>query len=342
MMSFLRKFLLSVGGFALVVVLLGLLLPSSAHIEREIVVEAPRATVFGLVNDFRQINKWSLWRNDDPNARFEIAGPPRGVDASMSWEGSIVGQGRQVITESIPYERVSSRLELGSRPPATRTFVLTDDERGTLVTRSFDTEFGLNLVNRFLGLTLKRTVGEDFERGLASLKTMAESMPRSDFSAVEIEHVTIEATDIALLPVSSEPEPGAIAKAMRDAYFDILGFIDRNGLQEAGSAISISRGFSGSRIRFDAAIPVYGATADSPRDGPGVRVSRSYTGPVIRVRHIGPYRTLGSTHDKIAAYLAALGIQRNGNAWESYVSDPTRVDEAELLTYVYYPIRDAD
>ena len=42
---------------------------------------------------------------------------------------------------------------------------------------------------------------------------------------------------------------------------------------------------------------------------------------------------------KIAAYLAALGIKRNGDAWESYVSDPTKVAEADLLTYVYYPIR---
>jgi effector-binding domain-containing protein len=44
------------------------------------------------------------------------------------------------------------------------------------------------------------------------------------------------------------------------------------------------------------------------------------------------------THGKIAAYLAALGIERAGDAWESYVSDPTRVPESELLTYIYYPI----
>ena len=48
--------------------------------------------------------------------------------------------------------------------------------------------------------------------------------------------------------------------------------------------------------------------------------------------------TLGATHRKIAAYLAALGIERAGDAWESYVSDPTKVPESELLTYVYYPI----
>ena len=35
----------------------------------------------------------------------------------------------------------------------------------------------------------------------------------------------------------------------------------------------------------------------------------------------------------------ALGIERNGAVWESYVSDPRHVAEGDLLTYVYYPIK---
>jgi effector-binding domain-containing protein len=42
---------------------------------------------------------------------------------------------------------------------------------------------------------------------------------------------------------------------------------------------------------------------------------------------------------KIAAYLAALGLERNGDPWEIYISDPTRVPEPQLLTDVYYPVR---
>ena len=45
------------------------------------------------------------------------------------------------------------------------------------------------------------------------------------------------------------------------------------------------------------------------------------------------------THRKVAAYLAALGLQRDGDPWETYISDPTRVPEPDLLTDVYYPIR---
>jgi effector-binding domain-containing protein len=69
-----------------------------------------------------------------------------------------------------------------------------------------------------------------------------------------------------------------------------------------------------------------------------VRLGQSYGGPAIRVAHTGPYGGLARTHEKIAAYLAAYGIERNGDAWESYESDPARTPESDLLTYVYYPV----
>ena len=126
---------------------------------------------------------------------------------------------------------------------------------------------------------------------------------------------------------------------MGDAYFEILNFIDAAGLEDAGAPLSITRSFSGANLVFDAAIPIRGDIEAAASSESGVQLGQTYSGTVIRARHIGPYRTLATTHRKISAYLAALGIDRNGDAWESYVSDPTKVAESELLTYVYYPIR---
>ena len=103
--------------------------------------------------------------------------------------------------------------------------------------------------------------------------------------------------------------------------------------------LSITRTFSGSALVFDSAIPVRGISDETPTEDGGVKLGSTYGGPVIRVRHTGSYRDLASTHRKITAYLAALGIERNGDPWESYVSDPGKTPEKELLTYVYYPIR---
>ena len=115
---------------------------------------------------------------------------------------------------------------------------------------------------------------------------------------------------------------------MANAYFEVLSFIDAHNLVEAGAPIAITRPFSGAERVFDAAIPVDGLTGETPRDGATVRIGKTYAGPVVRASHNGSYRRLAETHRKVAAYMAALGLERNGDAWEAYVNDPASATRA--------------
>ncbi len=126
---------------------------------------------------------------------------------------------------------------------------------------------------------------------------------------------------------------------MGAAYFRILSFIDAVGLEVAGPPLSILRGFSGAELVFDAAIPIRGVADSASLEDTSIELGHTFEGAVIRVKHVGPYRTLAETHRKISAYIAAYGIERDGAAWESYISDPSNVPEKDLLTYVYYPIK---
>lgn len=323
----------------MLVFLVGLFLPSRQVIERETVIDTHAATVFALLNDFKQVRKWSPMLDGDPNARIDISGPPRGAGASITWDGHIIGQGRQTIVESVPYESIAVQFEFFDRAPAQASFNLASRDGTTHIVWRQEIDYGFNLAGRYLGLMQDAIIGPDQEEGLQRLRELAESLPRADFSDIDIEQIVVESSNIAYLRTTSIPEAAAISEAMGEAYFSVLRFIDEHGLDDAGAPLSITRTFSGSELVFDAAIPVRGLTDATPRSGETVKIGKTYAGPVIRVKHIGPYRTLGRTHDKIAAYLAALGIERNGDAWETYISDPTRTDESELLTYVYYPIR---
>lgn len=334
-----KKILAASAGIALLVIVVGMILPSRARVERDILIDTHAATIFALLNDFRQVSKWSPMLEGDPNAQIDISGQPRGVDASIYWNGHIIGRGRQTIIESVPYERITVQFELGDQAPATVTYTLSSAEQRTRVVWLHESDYGFNLVGRYFGFVQNSVIGRAQEEGLKRLKELAENLPRADFSDIEIEQLVVEGSDIAYLRTTSIPEATAISEAMGDAYFSILSFIDDHGLHDAGAPLSITRTFSGSELVFDAAIPVRGLNSATPRTGEAVKIGRTYAGPVIRVKHTGSYRTLGRTHDKIAAYLAALGIERNGDAWESYISDPTRTDQADLLTFVYYPIR---
>jgi len=333
-----QKILYGIAGFIALLILVGLALPRYAWVAVEAEINANPATIFALVNDFHRINLWSPRIDTDPNARMMYSGPARGVGATMTWDGAIIGSGTQLITESRPHEYVGMSINPGEAGETTAWFEISGEDGASKVTWGFETDYGYNVVGRYFALLLTGIVRRDYKLGLVKLKDLAETMPHADFSDIEIEHIFVEATEIAYLRTMSIPEPAAISAAMGDAYFEILSFIDEHGLAEAGAPLSITRSFSGSELLFDAAIPLRGVNESTPRNGTTVRIGKTYAGEVIRVRHVGPYRTLGATHRKISAYLAALGIERAGDAWESYVSDPTKVPQSELLTYVYYPI----
>jgi effector-binding domain-containing protein len=334
-----RNILYGAGAVLLLGIVIGVFLPSKGHVERKVTIDAHPATVFALLNDFHPMMEWSPWIAADPQATVAFSGPEMGVNAIVRWEGPVAGQGSMRIVDSVPYERVTGNLVLDGTT-ALSQFILSPSEGGTGVLWNFDIDYGNNLLGRYSGLFLDREVGRQYERGLADLRTMAESLPQADFSDAQIERMVVEAVDIAFLTTTSLPDAAAISQAMGEAFFNILRFMDRYGLQEAGPPLSISRSFSGSELLFDAAIPVRGITDVTPRSEEGVRLGKTQGGAVIRASHSGSYRLLSRTHEKIAAYLAAHGIERNGDAWESYVSDPTRVAESELLTYVYYPVRE--
>jgi effector-binding domain-containing protein len=334
-----QRLLYFICGLIVLLIIIGLALPQRARVVASIEVDAPLATVFALTNDFHRASLWLPWIETDPNVRIVYSGPDRGVGATITWDGLVVGTGTQVITESMPYEHITTTINPGGPGEAKSWFDFVDTGRSTYLDWSFEVDYGYNIVGRFAALLLTDIIRRDYEHGLASLKNIAESLPRADFSDLEIERLVVEAKEIAYLSAASPPDPASVSEAMGRAYFRILNFIDKHGLANAGAPLSITRSFSGSNLLFDAAIPVQGVTDATPRDEAGVKIGTTHAGTVIRAKHLGSYRSLGQTHQKIAAYLAALGIERDGVAWESYVSDPTKVPEAEMLTYVFYPIK---
>ena len=335
-----QKFLYAVGAFVAVLIIIGFLLPRHSRVEVSALVDAPPATVFALVNDFHRVALWAPRTATDANARVLFSGPPRGVGATITWDGVIAGSGTQTIVASRPYEHVATTINPGEAGEAHTWFDFRREDGATRVTWGFAHDHGLNLVGRYFALLLSGVVRREFETGITALEELAESLPPTDFGDLQVEHLVTDAEEIAYLPTTSPPEPAAISDAMAEAYFEILTFIDAHGLAEHGAPMSIVRGFAGSKLRFDAAIPVRGISEATPRSGAAVRLGLTYSGPVIRVRHTGSYRQLGATHRKIAAYLAATGLERNGDPWETYISDPTRVPEPQLLTDIYYPVRE--
>jgi hypothetical protein len=176
-MRILKTILYGAAALLALLVVIGLFLPRSTHVERSIETSADAATIYPLVDGFARFNEWSPWAGIDPNTRYAYSGPARGVGARLEWtsENPDVGNGSQEIVAAEPARRVTSRLVFGEQAPATMNLTLAPAPEGTRITWSFDADFGWNLLGRYFGLMFDRFIGADFERGLAKLKALAEA-----------------------------------------------------------------------------------------------------------------------------------------------------------------------
>jgi len=155
--------------------------PSEFRIQRSATIAAPAPAVFAQVNDFHNWEAWSPWAKLDPSAKNSFEGAPAGTGASFAWAGnSKVGEGRMTIVESRPSELVRIKLEFLKPFAATNTaeFTFKPDGERTAVTWSM---FGHN---NFVGkavclvMNMDKTVGGEFDKGLASMKSVAEAAAR--------------------------------------------------------------------------------------------------------------------------------------------------------------------
>ena len=172
-----QKLIYSVFALLLLLVVVGFLLPRKHQVDVSVEVNAPPATLFALVNDFRHHREWSPWKDIDPEARIEYTGEPSGVGATMSWNGVALGSGTQTIIASRPFEHIEIALNPGEDGEARAWFTFTPGMRSTLVTWSFEVDYGFNVVGRYFAPVLGGIVARDYQNGLIGLKALAESLP---------------------------------------------------------------------------------------------------------------------------------------------------------------------
>lgn len=339
-MKILRNVIIGLAVAACLLLVVGLLLPRTAHVDRSIVIDAPQATVFTVLNGFRQFDQWSPWADLDPDATTTLEGPAFGVGAKMSWSGNAqVGSGSQEILEATPYSHLKLRLGFGDFPGAFHaTYRIEPEGSGTKVTWGFDADYGGSLLGRYFGLLSDAMLGPDYEKGLARLKAFVEAMPKGDFSALQFEAVEATGGHVVLLAVHSADNPRAIALTLGVAYGRLSGYINVAGLRQAAPPIAIFRGAQGDTLAIDAAIPV-DRVADAPAGA--VRFAQMRAGPAVRTEHRGGFSGLTAARTQLQAYLAAAGLEPDGPMWEQYVSDPAQTPEAQRITHLYAPIKPA-
>jgi hypothetical protein len=177
----LKKILIGLAVIVIVFLIVVALQRADYRIERTATFAAPAATVFAQVNDFHNWEAWSPWAKLDPAMKQAYDGASAGTGAIYSWTGNDkVGEGRMTLTESRTNDLVRIKLEF-IKPFASvcdTAFTFKPDGNQTAVTWSMTGTNNFVAKAFCLFMNMDKTVGGDFEKGLAQMKSIVEAAPK--------------------------------------------------------------------------------------------------------------------------------------------------------------------
>lgn len=176
-----KRILAGILAFLVIVIGLGFLLPDRVHVERSVVINAPREDVFALVGDFQRWDAWSPWADIDPATQYQITGA--GVGSKMTWSSKNpkVGSGAQEIIGYEPPSLLKTKLDFGGNGGGEATMTLTDEQGATKVLWTLETRMRAGVpvpmqpIGTYMGFFMDGMIGKDYEKGLAKLKAAAEA-----------------------------------------------------------------------------------------------------------------------------------------------------------------------
>lgn len=151
--------------------------PNSFRVRRSTRIAAPPEKVFPLINDFHQWTSWSPWERLDPNLQRTYSGADAGKGAVYEWHGNNkVGAGRMEIVDSFDPSKILIQLDFLKPFKASNRTEFTLETEGGSTDVHWEMYGASPFMAKLMGIfmSMDKMVGRDFERGLASMKAVAE------------------------------------------------------------------------------------------------------------------------------------------------------------------------
>ncbi|HZI53435.1 MAG TPA: SRPBCC family protein [Chitinophagaceae bacterium] len=160
------------------VLIAGIFVPKTFHLEKDITINAPQEKVWSHVNSLQELEKWSPWTDIAPAINVTHEGQKGAIGSVYRWEGNKdVGSGNQTITKIQQPERVETHLHFIKpfKGEADSFIQLAAAGSGTNVTWGFDTKYSYPMNVMQLFVDMDEMMGNQYNKGLSKLKTISES-----------------------------------------------------------------------------------------------------------------------------------------------------------------------
>ena len=194
------------------------------------------------------------------------------------------------------------------------------------------------LVYDFLSIAHPETMApEDLAPGkeiLAAWKDPSKRKQTAPSGAGTYEIRTAEVQTVVSVRISI-PE-NEISKHLGIMFGEVMTYLSKEGIVPTGPPFSRTHSNEDGQLDFEAGIPVREAVPGEGR----VKSSELPGGKLVSTWHVGPYDSLGQTHDRFVQWLSDEQHELRGGLWAVYWTDPgLEPNPAEWKTEILAPIR---
>lgn len=306
------------------------------NVDSTIDIAAPAERILDVLVDFNTWLSWSPWLYVEPEAQVTFRGEVGKTGHGYDWHGNKIGSGGMTLLSSSA-SRVDCDLQF-LKPFKSEAEVAFDIEpledghsRVTWHMKSRLPFFMFWMKPMMLGM-----IKSDYSRGLSLLKDYIET--GGIRSSTTIDDV-VDVEQVHYVGMREEVPMSEMSSSKRRSFEKLIGTSAAESFSISGSPMCLynATDFKTQRCDYTAAVPTYDPTLV---DAPLIAAIRPAC-KALKVIHAGPYRHLGNAWSLIMAEAKErkLKILKSQPPFERYLNDPTEVDENDLLTEVYLPIK---
>lgn len=270
-MTRLLEILISLVIVAVLFVVVGVLLPANRTLVEQVETNRRQTIVFDTINSFRRFHEWHPMALYDPRMGIERSGPEEGEGATMSYSSDVrnVGTGKWTIVESVPRREVKIAIEDDRQGTNKQTtFALRPTGRGgrnIQITQTYSVDYGWNLLGRYAGLYVSRSIGDSMTLGLSRLSNMLSAVPNVDYA---VDGTTLENLRVFERPAENllvvragaiERRTAEIQGSMESNMEWINRTMETNDLEAAGPMRIVTTELGRDTYNFDVVLPVRSA-----------------------------------------------------------------------------------
>lgn len=281
-MTRLIELLISLAIVAALFLIIGVILPSSRHLEHSVETNRKSTIVYDTLNSLRRWPAWNPIAAKDAAMKIELSGPEQGVGARLEYESQErgLGEGSWEIVANEPNRRVAYAITSDERGENKRSeFILRPtgrNNRNVEITQTYDVDYGWNLLGRYAGLYVRSSIGEDMKLGLSRLTNMLAAVPNIDYAELAKTNPNMVpqlqergAENLLVVTAAVERNNEVVRTTMKNNMQWIEKVMAANGLEPAGPVRIITNELGTESYSFDVAQPVRkkGSSSDTEAEG---------------------------------------------------------------------------